>query len=109
MKKICKCYTELKFKAGQFIKFIGQHSIYGKISYITDYMIKVQIIKYHESYGYFVIYYKPTKKQYSTSVKEIRNPDMQEYLLELWDGMNREIIREEAHSGKYYIWISLPT
>lgn len=82
--------------------------MYAKIAYISDYMIKVQIIKYYESYGYFVIYYKPTMKRYSTSVKEINNQDMQEYLLELWDGMNRELIRREAHPGKYYIKINLP-
>lgn len=103
-----KYYRQLNFKAGQFIKYIAGKSIYGKITYISDYMVKVQIIKYCESYGYFVIYYKPTKKQYSISVKEINNPEMQEYLLELWDGMNRELIRGEAHPGKYYIRINLP-
>lgn len=103
-----KNYLQLAFKAGQFIKYIAEKSIYGKITCISDYTIKVQIIKYYESYGYFAIYYKPTKKQYSTSAREINNPEMQEYLLELWDNMNRELIRGEAHPGKYYIKINLP-
>lgn len=71
-------------------------------------MIKVHIIKYYVSYGYFVIYYKPTKKRYSIATREINNSTMQEYLQELWDNMNNELIRGGTYPGKYYIKINLP-
>jgi len=95
---ISRYYDQLEFKAGQLIGYLADRSIYGKRALFKEYMVKVQIIKNHENYGYLVIYYSPKKMKYTLVTNEIRDKEMQGYLEELWVRMNNEAIRKVSNN-----------
>lgn len=103
-----KCYNQVKCKSGQFIGYIAKKGLYGRLKLIRDYVAKVEVIKNNKSYGYVMIYYKPTKMEYVFVTKEVTHNEMENYLLKLWDNMKTESIIAEIYKGKYVIEINVP-
>lgn len=100
---ISQYYDQLHFKSGQFIGYLAERGMYGRRVSMTDYQVKILVVKGNECFGHALIYYKPSKMQYKFVKVEISDIEVQDYLQELWDDMNDEGIK---YIGKYVIKIN---
>jgi hypothetical protein len=84
-------YREILNKmAGKYIKTLSEHSLYGKIEFFREYMVKVSIHESNECHGYVKIHYKPSETLFKTSFDELYDEDLEKRFRSLWDKTYRK-------------------
>ncbi|TDX51664.1 RNase H family protein [Orenia marismortui] len=83
-----KCEKELRLKAKEFIEKLKNEDIEGEITQVRDYMVKVNIKKNDDQFGNLNIYYSPKKEKYTLKCHELRNRQLEQGLISLWEGRN---------------------
>ena len=108
-KKESKYYEKLNRIAGKFIKYLADRDICGEKMFIRNYMVKIEITKGYNCYGYINIYYKPSKKQYTLATNEITEDNAKKYLTKLWEELNRNMFSDfkDRNEGKCVIHINI--